>query len=34
METVNGLWARVDKVRLSRRCWFMLGEQTFSFVVP
>lgn len=34
LDTVNGIWARIDKVRLSRRCWFLLGEQTFSFVLP
>lgn len=31
MQSVNGVWLRVDQVRLTRSCLFQLGEQRFAF---
>jgi hypothetical protein len=30
----NGTWYRVSKVRLCHGCWFLLGEQRFRFLMP
>ena len=33
-KSVNGIWIRVDEVRLINGCWFQLGEQRFRFYMP
>jgi len=33
-KSLNGVWARVSRVRLANSCWFQLGEQQFRFFIP
>ncbi|MEZ6091138.1 MAG: FHA domain-containing protein [Pirellulaceae bacterium] len=32
VQTVNGVWLRVNELKLSRSCLFQLGEQRFAFL--
>ena len=34
LQSNEGIWARVSRVRLRHGCWFQLGEQRFRFLLP